>query len=168
MQTSEERKERIRKWREANREKIREYQRRKRAENPERTRAYVRKWYSENKELRSEEWASQRRARYARNRDKHREYHRRKSEKARAIALAHYGPGGKAACNRCGIEDAEVLVLDHLDDSGAEHRRNQKSARKLALWVVKEGLPPGFQTLCHNCNFKKRLEHLRSRRSKNK
>ena len=97
---ADERRARKRRWYAKNRERLVETQRKKRAANRERTRAYCREWYAKNKESRKEEWAAQRRASYARDIEKHREYHARKLEKARRVALAHYGPDGKAAC--CG------------------------------------------------------------------
>ena len=56
------------------------------------------------------------------------------------------------------------LAVDHMDESGAEHRRSITGRRRseggggcpsIALWLKREGFPPGFQILCHNCNWAK-------------
>lgn len=64
--------------------------------------------------------------------------------------------GGK--CVHCGIDDAVVLALDHINDDGAVGRR---SGGDHGGWVfyrkLKEaGWPKDhYQLLCHNCNFRK-------------
>ena len=64
-------------------------------------------------------------------------------------AFAHYGE----ACARCGSGDD--LQIDHIDDSGEDHRRTDKEARTMYRWLRKHGYPDGFQTLCRSCNLAK-------------
>jgi len=59
-----------------------------------------------------------------------------------------------------------MLTLDHLENNGAEHRRQYtKSGRGggAALYdnLIREGFPKGFQTLCSNHNLKKHILNLK-------
>jgi hypothetical protein len=40
--------------------------------------------------------------------------------------------------------------LDHIDGGGNQHRRQIQT--KLATWLRREGYPPGYQILCHECH----------------
>jgi predicted restriction endonuclease len=62
--------------------------------------------------------------------------------------LAEYG--GQCAC--CGEDTPEFLSVDHVDNSGAEHRR--KIGRSgLYWWLKKHNYPKdNFRLLCFNCN----------------
>lgn len=79
------------------------------------------------------------------------------------MVFGHYGR--RCAC--CGA--AERLTIDHVDGDGAEHRRELGSQGSWALyrWLVVNGFPPGFQTLCEPCNGSKgrraacRIDHER-------
>lgn len=67
--------------------------------------------------------------------------------------FAHYG----TACACCGT--SEDLSLDHVNGDGGEHRselfgRGNGSTR-MFLWIIKNGFPEGFQTLCRSCNSSK-------------
>jgi hypothetical protein len=45
------------------------------------------------------------------------------------------------------------LTIDHIDGGGSQHRR--EVGGRIARWLIAQGLPDGFQTLCHNCNYAK-------------
>lgn len=73
--------------------------------------------------------------------------------------LAHYG----CQCGRCNISDPDVLTIDHINQSGAEHRLQiGEGSRAFYMWLIREGFPPGFRTLCFNCNIKTYLEYKRN------
>jgi len=73
--------------------------------------------------------------------------------------------GGACAC--CGESEPEFLSIDHIDESGADHRRalggKQGDTRRFSAggektykWLKDRGFPTdGFQLLCMNCNFAK-------------
>lgn len=65
------------------------------------------------------------------------------------------GYGNK--CVRCGFDDPRALALDHVNDNGAEERRN---SHRIQIWVkiIKEGFPDCYQVLCANCNAIKEFE----------
>lgn len=74
--------------------------------------------------------------------------------KLKTEVLTHYG-NGKLACAKCGISDIDVLSIDHINGNGRSH---VKSIRKtLYRWLKDNNFPDGFQTLCMNCNWKKRV-----------
>lgn len=70
-------------------------------------------------------------------------------QSARDKVLEHYGK----FCACCGEDERVFLAIDHINDDGAEHRRIIK--QNICPWLVRNGFPKGFQTLCHNCNFAK-------------
>ncbi len=70
-------------------------------------------------------------------------------ERDRAACFAHYG----SECACCGEPEERFLQIDHINGGGREHR---KLVTQIFSWLVSQGFPPGFQTLCANCNWAKR------------
>ena len=68
----------------------------------------------------------------------------------RLKVLKHYG--GSCAC--CGETNEKFLAMDHVNDDGADHRKETRYSN-LYSWLNANGMPPGFQVLCHNCNYAK-------------
>lgn len=63
--------------------------------------------------------------------------------------FAHYG----LECVCCGESEIVFLTIDHMNNDGAEHRREiGRSGIRFYRWLTKNGLPDGYQTLCFNCN----------------
>ena len=56
------------------------------------------------------------------------------------------------ACMCCGEKIKEFLTIDHVNNDGAEHRRITGGGSAWLREIRKLGFPPGFQTLCFNCN----------------
>jgi hypothetical protein len=75
----------------------------------------------------------------------------------RAAVLAAYG----GCCQCCGEAEPVFLAIDHINNDGAAHRRELGIDRQMGggatfyRWLVTNGFPPGFQVLCHNCNWAK-------------
>lgn len=69
--------------------------------------------------------------------------------------LAHYGE--RCAC--CGA--ASDLSIDHIDGNGKRHREELfgqsqgRAGNGFYFWLVKQGFPAGYQTLCRRCNISK-------------
>lgn len=91
-----------------------------------------------------------------------REYRAKNLERVRANGIAaknrmrqqcleHYG-GTPPRCACCGEGTPEFLALDHIDGNGRRHRAEVGHGSQLYYWIVREGFPPMFQILCHNCN----------------
>jgi hypothetical protein len=77
--------------------------------------------------------------------------------------LTHYGKDGRLMCcwEGCSISDPDMLSLDHINNDGAEDRRQGKTGTSLYLRVERDGYREDLQTLCHNHQWKK--EFLRRR-----
>lgn len=73
-------------------------------------------------------------------------------------------PNGECKCSWevCVVCDLDMLSLDHINNDGAEEKRNGRgSGRGLYTKLKKAGFPEGFQTLCQNHQWKK--ENVRRR-----
>lgn len=83
---------------------------------------------------------------------------KRLREAARAEVFDHYGRD----CRCCGESNQRFLTIDHVNNDGANHRRDLYGNRVGATiaiyrWLKRNGFPEGFQTLCMNCNFGKHM-----------
>jgi 5-methylcytosine-specific restriction endonuclease McrA len=116
-------------------------------------------------------------------------YRRENSEKLKMIklsyrmrlkyeVLSYYADNGIPICARCGETDPDVLVLDHINDDGAEQRKKLNIASRDSNGGAirgqrsyeaykKSGYPDGLQILCANCNTKKQLIKNRKNHMKN-
>lgn len=81
---------------------------------------------------------------------------KRKYQQSHTVQVfAHYG----TSCVCCGT--TENLSIDHIDGNGHEHRtaifgKSQgRAGNTFYWWLVKQGFPPGYQTLCRRCNTSK-------------
>lgn len=74
---------------------------------------------------------------------------RERNAALRAEMLAAYG----AACACCGERQRLFLDLDHVENDGAEHRREVGNNTQVMVQLRAQGWPRGrFQLLCCNCN----------------
>jgi hypothetical protein len=77
------------------------------------------------------------------------------------LAVLHHYSNGTMRCACCGISYIEFLTIDHIDGSGAEHRRTLGDGKigsggaRFYPWLIKNHFPLGYQVLCQNCNFSK-------------
>jgi hypothetical protein len=86
--------------------------------------------------------------------------------------LSHYGPQGKLQCAwpDCSVTDVDMLSLDHVNNDGASDRKNKSrggGGNTTYRRVRAAGYPEGFQTLCHNHQWKKELMRRREKRESN-
>lgn len=68
----------------------------------------------------------------------------------------HYG----WRCVCCGEDNPTFLTMDHKNNDGYLDKfpcGTKKVGKDLYHQVIKEGFPDRFQTLCHNCNFGKKV-----------
>lgn len=82
--------------------------------------------------------------------------------------LTHYGPDGKLQCAwpGCDITDLDMLSLDHINNDGARERKYAaRGGGGVATYhrVRKLNYPIGYQTLCHNHQWKKELMRRRGK-----
>jgi hypothetical protein len=77
----------------------------------------------------------------------------RQHEVIRKAVFDHYG----WSCACCG--STERPSIDHVNGDGGEHRRQLGGKTRSPLlvyrWLIKNGFPEGFQTLCMPCNRSK-------------
>lgn len=92
---------------------------------------------------------------YATERERYHDRHlvacRSSYYRAKERVFAHYG----VICVGCGFPDMRALSIDHVDSGGADHRRTLGGIN-FYRWLVRQGFPVGFQTLCMNCQWIKR------------
>ena len=95
---------------------------------------------------------------YYKNPQKHHKVVHKARVKVRIDMNAEYG--GK--CSNCGISDIDILDIDHINNNGAEDRRNNLYGYNLYRHLKKKGYPKDeYQLLCKNCNWKKHLANIR-------
>ena len=87
------------------------------------------------------------------------------SKRRRQFKEAVFAFYGGYVCACCGETNQWFLTLDHIHNDGAEFRRaNWGTQRKgggvlTYEWLVKHGFPSGYQVLCANCQYGKRMNH---------
>ncbi|WP_428323676.1 hypothetical protein [Nitrosopumilus sp.] len=106
---------------------------------------------------------------YEKNKEKIREYQRNyvkrnknkinkqineKIKEKKILVFNHY-TNGKNQCQCCGENEFLFLSIDHIDNNGAEHRREIGKGYSIYFWLVENDFPEGFQVYCMNCNWGK-------------
>jgi hypothetical protein len=86
--------------------------------------------------------------------------------KARNLRIkdAVFGAYGGYRCACCGETERAFLTIDHIENDGATWRRETFGSRfatgwQTYRWLMKHAYPSGYQVLCMNCNFGKRMNH---------
>jgi hypothetical protein len=78
---------------------------------------------------------------------------RRHYLRVKTAVFDHYG----TTCACCG--SSRSLAIDHVNGDGQEHRTGDYgisySSKAMYAWLIKNGFPEGFQTLCRPCNSSK-------------
>lgn len=141
--------ERQRRYRANNKNALRESQRKYQQKNIERRRIWNRDWIRNNRE------------RYNFSKAKYR-------LKLKIEVMRLYAD--PVRCVQCGFSKIDGLVLDHIHNNGAAHRKEARiSARNNVVMggtriyehIRKNGKIDGLQVLCANCNTIKQLRHWR-------
>lgn len=118
--------------------------------NPDKTKAASYRW----REKHPEAWAANQKRWVTKNRLKY------ESERRAKVRKSVYEAYGGFRCSCCGETEPLFLTIDHIDNDGAEHRRNLKTkigkgGTAFFDWLKRNKFPPGFQVLCRNCNWGK-------------
>ena len=72
------------------------------------------------------------------------------TRKNRELVFSYYG----SECLCCRNPNKACLCIDHIAGGGNKHRESLGNKNSHFYdWLVKNGFPSGFRTLCHNCNF---------------
>lgn len=83
--------------------------------------------------------------------------------KLKTIVMSYYCAGEPhCMCPGCDVKILEFLTLDHIEENGADHRRQlgkgtQSCGINTYRWAKNNNYPSGFQVLCFNCNFGKHV-----------
>jgi hypothetical protein len=86
------------------------------------------------------------------------EDYRKYSNLRRLQCLTHYS-NGELKCADCNLNNLDVLVIDHINNDGNQHRKKIGGGGiNTYRWLIKQGFPTGYQVLCHNCNWLKQLK----------
>ena len=64
---------------------------------------------------------------------------------------------GGATCKYCGEKRIEVLEIDHINGNGSKMRKEDSRHKKIHQWLRLNNYPEGYQVLCANCHWAKRL-----------
>jgi len=84
---------------------------------------------------------------------------RRYRKNIRLEVLIHYG-GNPLKCACCGETIMEFLSIDHIEGGGTKHRKEiRKNGIEFYWWLRKMEYPDGYQVLCMNCNWGKRMNN---------
>lgn len=137
-------------WRARNRDKERERQREYRQKNWDSAKKSQYKW----REANPEKWAALQAKWRANNLTA---YTAKKRASNRDAVFQAYG--GYVCCC-CGEDEPMFMTIDHIDNDGAEHRRELgtkigRGGSGFFDWLRRNNFPPGFQVLCRNCNWGK-------------
>ena len=76
--------------------------------------------------------------------------------------FTHYG-NNKCACVKCGESRLACLSIDHINGGGNKDR-GKRLGHDFYSYLRKCNYPLGFQTLCMNCQFVKKVENSELRR----
>jgi len=122
-------------------------------EKRQKSRERYKRWYEKHKaEARRHKSEAMRRYR-AENPAKHRAQSREAKRKLKNAVFDLYGR--KCVC--CGFADQRALTLDHINNNGAEERR-ELGERGVYRRALNNYLPLEYRVLCMNCQFIKRIE----------
>ena len=97
------------------------------------------------------------RQQFLKNPDTQRAYSRKWNRVQKQKVFEHYCDGD-IKCAKCGFADMRALSLDHVEGGGNKHRKSLKQSH-IYRWIVNNGFPTGYQILCMNCQFIKRVEN---------
>jgi hypothetical protein len=64
---------------------------------------------------------------------------------------------GGAKCNSCGENKIAFLEIDHIDNNGGVLRKIDSRQVNIYRWLRLNNYPNGYQVLCSNCNWKKKI-----------
>lgn len=139
VETTEKQKERFRRYHQENREKIAERHRQYNKQHKEEISANKGQYYLSNKEAMGGKWLRASKS-----------YNRRLKE----LVISHYSLDSNS-CAFCGFGDLRALSIDHINGGGGKHR---KEVGNFYAWLKRNNFPEGYQVLCMNCQFIKRVE----------
>lgn len=118
------------------------------------SKTYHRNYYLKNREKRLKQFRERMLANPS--------YYKNRNKEAKIEVLTYYG-GGECACVSCHENRLECLSLDHVNDNRTEETTRLGKPKywggpSLYIWLRKRSYPAGYQTLCMNCQFLKKVK----------
>jgi hypothetical protein len=145
-----------RRYREKNPERVRETSRKSWWKNRDRGLAEGKVRYQNNKEKRLEqnrEWVRNNKERRS---VAQRIAARKRNQFLREVVISHYG-NGLVKCVLCDEKRFPALTIDHINGGGTKERKSTKRiGSTFYKWLIDNGFPNGYRTLCMSCQFVER------------
>ena len=92
-------------------------------------------------------------------RERVRQQDSRRRRRNKHLVLTHYSKVDYPCCVDCGEWDIRCLSIDHINGGGTKHRKETGGGTKFHIWLKKQGFPEGYDTVCMNCNFRRRYDY---------
>src|ERR1044072_6107964 len=85
-----------------------------------------------------------------------RNYNNKVDRKAKLTVILHYS-NNNPKCLCCNETDITKLTIDHINGGGKTHRKKLRinGGSPFYKWLIRQGLPKGYQILCLYCNNSK-------------
>ena len=113
-----------------------------------------------------QEWCSNcRHKHYLKTKEKYKEARNQANRELiwrRAVQVMYFYSKGRMCCELCGIDNMDLLTIDHIKGNGNQQRiqlfgSKWKAGKTMYLWLIKNNFPSGYRVLCRNCNWKEYL-----------
>lgn len=76
------------------------------------------------------------------------------------LEVMSYYSNGEPQCKVCGNTGIKHLSIDHINGGGSKHTKEiGGGGNQLYRWLKQNDYPDGFQVLCMNCNFDKKIDN---------
>lgn len=95
------------------------------------------------------------------NRNKQRAIYNETCESSKILIIQFYS-NNTYECKFCKENNLKELSIDHINGGGKKHRREikKKGGCEFYKWLIRNGLPEGYQILCLTCNSGKNERNI--------
>lgn len=96
------------------------------------------------------------------NRERVRGYGRTSRFKIKSTVFSHYCDEN-IKCKICNENDIDILSIDHIGGKGNDHRKEIgiSGGHRFYFWLKSNNYPDGYQILCMNCQYRKRMGEMK-------
>jgi len=81
----------------------------------------------------------------------------KENKRNKAVKDKVYNKYGGYICTCCKETEEAFLTIDHINNDGAKDRKVYGSGCRFYWWLFRNNFPKGFQVLCWNCQWGKKL-----------
>jgi len=86
------------------------------------------------------------------------QYDKLRSEQLKKDVLSNYCKK-EIKCSKCNKTNITYLTIDHIKGGGKQHCKTVGYGKNFYLWLKRNNYPNGFQVLCMNCQWVKKIEN---------